>query len=192
MHILLLSLLFTIFTLNIIAFKIPFNLHPFSLWGRWGLIYYILGFWVMQYGIGSKFSSKKLFAMFMMFIAMQILFNYLLIDRSIHSFFDTSDLVPGGYQSPFVILSTLSLVAFFCSKNMKPNKFVTYIGKKSLGIYLFQGIVIRLLNSIFHNCFLLPIIVFVLCSLLVYIFSSNKYTDYFINMKSLTTNKYDK
>lgn len=191
-HILLLSLVFTIFTLNIIAFKIPFNLHPFSLWGSWGLIYYILGFWIIQCGIGLKFSRKKIFAMFVMFIAMQVLFNYLLLDRSIHSFFETSDLVPGGYQSPFVIFSTLSLVAFLCSKNMKSNKLITYIGKNSLGIYLFQGVVIRLLNGIFHNCFLFPIIVFVLCCLLVYIFSINKYTDYFINFKTLTTNKYDK
>ena len=49
-------------------------------------------------------------------IIQQTLFNYLLLDRSIHSFFDTSDLVPGGYQSPFVILSTLSLVALLCSQ----------------------------------------------------------------------------
>lgn len=191
-NILLLVLIFSVFTLSIVVFKIPFNLHPFSLWGSWALIYYILGFWAVHYDIALKLPKKRYFGyLFVVFTSMQILYNYLILDKSKNDFFNTGDLVPDSYQSPFVILSTLSLIVYINSKKMISNRFINYIGNNSLGLYLFQGIVIRILYEYFNGRFVFPIIVFVACFLLVLVFNSNKYTAYFVNLKTITTSNYD-
>ncbi len=176
--------LFTVFTLNIIVFRIPFNLRPFSLWGSWALIYYMIGYLIIdcKIVIGNKRISCFLFAVVSI---LQMLYNYLQKDAS--------NLVPGGYQSPFVILMVSFLIMTICtdSINILQNRFISFIGKHTLGIYLFQGILIRLLYEKMQGNMLFPVIVFVLCILLVYCLDTNKYSRYFITLNTLTSNKYD-
>lgn len=176
--------LFTVFTLNIIVFRIPFNLRPFSLWGSWALIYYMIGYLIIdcKIVIGNKRISCFLFAVVSI---LQMLYNYLQKDAS--------NLVPDGYQSPFVILMVSFLIMTICtdSINILQNRFISFIGKHTLGIYLFQGILIRLLYEKMQGNMLFPVIVFVLCILLVYCLDTNKYSRYFITLNTLTSNKYD-
>ena len=147
------------------------------------LVYYVLGFTLYK----NKFIAIRKYKILLFFIAAiscQILYNYFVCNHpQLSHFGNSSDLTFSGYSSFFIVAATMAFMLFLSKMNLKENKFVSFVSKNTLGIYLVHWVVIRLLRStaFFQGQ---PVVLFAIVSLVtlicVFLLSKTKLTRYII------------
>ena len=148
--------------------------NPLSGWHSYALAYAIGGYAITQLNIKSKWYP---FIVFTLSVFAQIVLNYFDDDKA-HMIFM-------GYKTPFVFVSTLSLIKLFSMIEWRNNAIIDFVARNTLGIYLvhrFFTLYISQQNYTSLYRHLLPIGVMIISCAICWLMNTNKYTKWLISV----------
>lgn len=156
---------------------------PFKGWQSYALLYYIGGGILLIDNQLSRLTVKTIIVILLTAICAQSFLNLAVLNSTrISAWFAGPDIIFNQYGSIFVVISTLSTILLFRKFNLKSNRVISFIGKNTLGIYLLQDVVIKFLNAIGMNHYVMIAVCVAICVIIVYILDTNKFTRYFVKI----------
>lgn len=181
-----------IFILCIFSFQISSVYWPrilnFMTWtNSFCLVYYITGYLILSKRINLlKLKKTTLIILIILFIFLQYIHTYLAfnVQPFVRLIKHDSFIFQGFYTYPIFFL-TCFIIELFSRITWKKNKFIDFISKNSLGIYLVHWSIfsyLRTINSIFQNGYILVLSTLFLSIICILLFNTNAYSRYFINM----------
>lgn len=182
-EILIFCVLLFIFVANFIN-VLSWKFNPLANWYHSeAVFYYVLGYLVIAYAGKIKYPWWKCGLVFVAFYLMQLFLGFLL-EMPAFSRFWNADVVFVNYSSMWVMGETLALVVVFSKINLKENKFIAYIGRNTLGIYLIQDFFCSVTRNLMPKdyTFAYPILVLLLSVACVWLFDKTRVLKWFVKL----------
>jgi len=182
-----LILILCLFSLQITSIYWPRILNFMTWTNSFCLVYYITGYLLLSKRINlSKIKNSLLIVLILLFILIQYIHTYLAFNVQPFTRLIKHDsfIFQGFYTYPIFFL-TCTIIELFSRITWKKNKFIDFISKNSLGIYLVHWSIfsfLRTINPIFQNGYILVLSTFIISITCVFLFNTNTYSSYLINM----------
>lgn len=138
-----LLLFLTISTLPVFRQIYPL-LMPFGGWQSYSLLYYVSGFYILSNTkLLNRIKACHIFFIFLIAFALQLWYSIFQINK--HGF-SPLFLVFFMYNSPAIVLMTLSFSTFISKLQLPYNKVLDVIARNTLGIYVIHVPLLRIWN----------------------------------------------
>lgn len=147
------------------------------------LFYYVFGFFVIGYAGRIKWPLWKTALLFAAFVMAQTTWNYL-SQLPRFEFMKNGSMVFGNYGSVFVMGETMTLILLMSKARLKSNRFIEYVGKRTLGIYLLQDFFCSIAVNVLPQqyAYAYPLLVLMACLAVLWLFDQVKPLKWLVEM----------